>query len=143
MKLAPILMALFASALGWSSPALAVEQFGLYDLNGKEILPCKYAEVREIGNEQFAVTPLVGGPAPKYDFVIDRMGARIKRSVPAKSAPYVGRDIPYVHCMEQDSSGVKFGLKHRDGRVIIPLSENTLGTVVDVGDCLLYTSRCV
>ncbi len=143
MKLAPILMSLFASALSWAGPALAVEQFGLYDLNGKEILPCKYAEAREIGNEQFAVTPFVGGPAPKYDFVIDRMGARIKRSVPAKPSPYDGSDIPYVHFFEQDSSGLKFGLKHRDGRVIIPLSEHTVATVVDVGEDLYEVKKCL
>lgn len=143
MKLSVIFMALLVSGFALSTPVLAVEQFGLYDLRGKEILPCKYAEVREIGNEQFAVTPFIGGPAPKFDFAIDRMGARVNRSIPAKPSPYDPSDIPYVHFSEQDSKGVRFGLKHRDGRVIIPLSQNSLGTVVDAGEGFYTVKECL
>jgi hypothetical protein len=136
-------MALLVSGFAWSTPVLAVEQFGLYDLRGKEILPCRYAEVREIGNEQFAVTPFIGGPAPKFDFAIDRMGARVNRSIPAKPSPYDASDVPYVHFSEQGSKCLRFGLKHRDGRVIIPLSENTLASVVDAGDGRYTVMECL
>ncbi|MFA6210521.1 MAG: WG repeat-containing protein [Candidatus Obscuribacterales bacterium] len=143
MKLAGTVLTLFVGGFLWSAPVLAGEQFGLFELNGKEVLPCKYAEIREIGKEQFAVTPFVGGSAPQFDFAIDRMGWKVERDIPPKPSPYDSSNVPYVQFSEESSSGIKFGLKHRDGRVIIPLSANSLGTVIDVGEGLFEVKNCL
>jgi hypothetical protein len=140
---AALLLSVMLSAL----PAQALDVYGLYSTAGKEILPCKFAEIRYTANDEYDVTPLVGGPAPGHKFAVRVTGAvkanRLAKptSQQPRGAELPSGDSPYG-LFSLAPKTWQCGLKHSDGRVIFPPSENTLGTVIPAGDGLFTVGQC-
>ncbi len=136
-KIFTTLVLLMASAC---QSATALELYGLNDISGKEILPCKYAEIRDVDYDQYVITPMLGGPNHNFDFLIEKSGVKILRELPAKLLAKE-LDVPYEIIADGHDGVFNHSLKHRDGRTIIEPTADILFQCHFLGDGMYKVSR--
>jgi hypothetical protein len=125
-----------------------IERQGLTDLNGKQILPARYASITYAGNGLFTVRekfpPIGRNNKSSYKdktFVINRDGTRIAAAVPPGSTltniRYFGKKAEISHLASphslQDDAMIVFskdqnlGICDKRGKVILPASYGWIG----------------
>jgi hypothetical protein len=137
-----------ADQTGGASIPDYIERQGLTDLNGKQILPARYASITYAGNGLFTVRekfpPIGRNNKSSYKdktFVINRDGTRIAAAVPPGSTltniRYFGKKAEISHLASphslQDDAMIVFskdqnlGICDKRGKVILPASYGWIG----------------
>jgi WG containing repeat len=120
-------------------PVQSMERYGLFADTGKPILPVRFSEIRVDAKRHIVVSTATAPFAGFSSYILNDKGIVIAHTNPLLPVIW---DVPVNGTYQQVCEGNRVGLRHKDGRMVIPLGDETLTLVQYIGEGMYSIKKC-